>query len=238
MKLETNHKLAGLVPMASNAEQAVLTSDIERKGQLEPIVLWQGKIIDGRSRNLSCITLGIEPIIRELPWNTTEEEARAIVKSLNTRRNLSPTQKIMSACRVSLDESLGMKIADIAKEWGISASTLKNARFIAKQRPEFAQTLFEGKVVTITGSNGKTTVSNKVSAIYSYLRREVEKAVEDTTYGWDENSYIRTQAGKEWYYEQIALVGIENNHLARAGFAELANYKFTTKLVELEELQE
>ena len=225
MTLEINHKIAGVVPMASIEEQNALTLDIRKNGQLEPIVLWQGKIIDGRCRNLACLSLNIEPIIKELPWNTTEEEAIAMVKSLNTRRNLTLTQKIISACRVSLDKNIHGKVSDIAREWGISFPTLKNARYIAKYRPEFIEPLFNGRSVNILNSSGEEMQSNKITTIYAYIKRDKENTEEDITHAWHEDSFINTQKGKEWYYNQI-----KNNKIkdvpTKMMIAELANYKF------------
>ena len=42
------------------------------------------------------------------------------------------------------------------------------------------------------------------------------------------DTYIKTQAGKEWYYEQIASLGLNSEPMRLKEFlAELANYKFT-----------
>lgn len=225
MKLEINHKLAGIVPMANAAEQAALTLDIKANGQLEEIVLWQGKIIDGRCRNLACETLNIEPKIKELPWNTTEHDAISIVKSLNTRRNLTPTQKIMSACKVSMDKSYKRSITSIAKEWGIGTTVLKNARYIANTSPELIEPLFDGNAVTIISSDGRETTSVKISAIYAHLKRLEEKVEERSNIGWEESGLIQTQAGKDWYYCQTKLLGVKCVP-TRMMIAELANFKF------------
>lgn len=225
IKLEINHKLAGLVPMANAKEQEILNEDIEKNGQIEPIVLWQGKIIDGRCRNLACILLGLEPKIRELPWNTTEEEARALVKSLNTRRNLTQTQKIISACRVSMDSLVKTKLKEVAKEWGISETILKNARHIAKERPEFVDPLFNGESVQIVSQDGEEVYSSKISTIYAFVKRNSQSVKEDRSHGWNPNSNINTQAGKDWYYAQIKIIG-NADVIVKMHMVELANYKF------------
>lgn len=225
MKLEINHKLAGIVPMANASEQAALTEDIKKRGQLEEIVLWQGKIIDGRCRNLACETLGLEPKFKELPWNTTELDAIAIVKSLNTRRNLTATQKIMSACKVTLDKTYRRSVSEVAKEWGIGTTVLKNARYIAKVAPDLVEPLFDGQSVKIVSSDGKETTSVKISAIYAFLKREEEQVKEKSAIGWKEGGFISTQAGKDWYYSQTKLLNI-NCPSTRMIVAELANFKF------------
>ena len=43
------------------------------------------------------------------------------------------------------------------------------------------------------------------------------------------DTYIKTQAGKEWYYEQVSSLGLNSEPMRLKEFlAELANYKFTT----------
>ncbi len=146
--LPINNELAGLVPMASEAEQAALTQDISINGLREPVILWKGSIIDGRCRQLAC-TLANKPLMsKELDNNLTEEEVRIFVKSVNTRRNLTHTQKVMSACYESLRPESNSTIK-IAKAWGISKGILDNARYITKTNPEIAKALFNGKSLNI-----------------------------------------------------------------------------------------
>lgn len=119
-----------------------------------------------------------------------------------------------------------MSIVMIAKSWGIGDKTLKNARYIAKQRPEFVEPLFNGKTVTITNMTGDEIESNKVTAIYAFLKRLEESVVEDVEHAWDENAAIKTQAGKEWYYKQIKEIVDYSDVKMKILLAELANYKF------------
>lgn len=221
-----NHKLAGLVPMASEAEQAMLTVDIKNNEQREPIVLWRGEVIDGRCRQKALVTLGKHIIYKELDATLTEEEVRIYVKSVNTRRNLTSTQKAMSACRESLREDEHRSVATIAKSWGVSKDIVFNARYITKNNPNMADALFDGKSVPIIDSTGNSKVTNKITVVYSYLKRLEESTTESTEYGWGDDTYIKTQAGKEWYYTQIAMMKTGTTAQTQMLIAELANYKF------------
>lgn len=223
-----NHKLAGLVPMASEAEQAVLMADIAQHEQREPIVLWRGEVVDGRCRQLALVTLGKHIMYRELDSGLTEDEVRVYVKSVNTRRNLTNTQKTMSACKESLRDGETRSVDVIAKSWGIGRELLNNARYIAKNHPDIADKLFNGKAVEVIDADGKAKVTNKITTIYSYLRKLDEGAEEDASYGWREDTYIKTQAGKEWYYSMVNSLGkVQANDVrVKMMLAELANYKF------------
>ena len=222
-----NDKLAGLVPMASDAEQAVLMADIRDSEQRDPIVLWRGEVVDGRCRQKALTILGKHILYRELADSLTEDEVRIFVKSVNTRRNLTPTQKVMSACRESLRDGETRAVATIAKTWGISRDILGNARFITQERPEWAETLFNGGSVEIIDSQGKPKLTNKITTIYAYLKKLSEAVEEDSQYAWQEDTYIKTQAGKEWYYDKVATLGLKPDDVpTKMLVAELANYKF------------
>ncbi len=219
------HEYAALVPMASLDEQAALTKDIKENGLREPIVLWRGKIVDGRCRQMACNTVGERIRFKELDDSLDDNAVKAFVKSVNTRRNLTQTQKIMSACRESLDAN-SRKIQDVADSWGISKRILENARMIAKNRPEFIDPLFNGKSVTITDRDGNDLLSNKVSAVYSYVKKGIDNASEDNQFGWKDDGAINTQLGKEWYYEQLVEIDRIGPVKMKMLLTELANYKF------------
>lgn len=219
-----NAKLAGLVPMASDAEQAVLMADIRDNEQRDAIVLWRGEVVDGRCRQKALVALGKHILYKELADDLTEDEVRVFVKSVNTRRNLTTTQKIMSACRETMREGESRSILIIAKSWGIGKDTIFNARFITKEKPEWADILFNGGSVEIMDNTGKAKFSNKITTIYAYLKKLSEAVKEDDEHAWKEDAYIKTQAGKEWYYEQVA--NIESIIRTKMLLAELANYKF------------
>ena len=222
-----NHSLAGLVPMASDAEQAVLMADIEEHEQRDPIILWRGAVVDGRCRQMALTTLGKHILYRELDDELTEDEVKIFVKSVNTRRNLTNTQKVMIACKESTRDTETRSVHVIAKSWGISQDILKNARYIAKERPEFIDRLFNGESVTIHDTDGSEKITNKVTTIYAYLRKLAEKVNEDRQHAWKEDAFITTQAGKNWYYDQVAdMETSRDNTRVRMLIAELANYKF------------
>lgn len=225
-----NEDLAGLVPMANEAEQLILKNEIrEENGLLLPVILWRGHIVDGRCRQKACSELGIEMLVEELDPALTYDEVARKVKGYNSRRNLTPTQKVMAACRQSLKASCKLSTVEIAKAWGISRDILGNARFIANTNPEWADTLFNGGSVKIIDHNGNPKLTNKVTTIYAYLKKLSEAVKEDTQYAWQEDTYIKTQAGKEWYYSQVSSLDSQTDIMrVKMLLAELANYKFST----------
>lgn len=94
MKLKP-HKFAEFLPPMSEAEYQAMKDDIAANGQREPIILLDGKILDGRHRNRACVELGVEPKTKEYPpaWG----EPIFYVHSKALHRNCNDSQKACAA---------------------------------------------------------------------------------------------------------------------------------------------
>lgn len=136
------HDYAQLFPLIVGDEYQALLDDIDTNGQREPIVLYEGKILDGRNRYRVCKDLLIEPIREEF----TGEDALGYVLSLNLyRRQLTIAQRALiaaelsslrgsSAITVDLEQAAGqeleaakMAIEQAAKVLGISQRSVSSA---------------------------------------------------------------------------------------------------------------
>jgi len=224
------HTLANIVAMANEREQLSLTEDIKANGQRESAVLWQGSIVDGRCRQLACHTLGVDLKTRVLDDALSEEEVSRIVKSLNTRRNLTMTQKIVSAYRQQ--QRTQETNADIALQWAISVPSLKNCKYVAKHNPSLLDPLFNGKTVGLKDfESGYMVTTNKINTIARLIKKQLEhgNVVIDTEQEieFSCDGQIKTEAGKDWYYSKVAALGVSNIEVRKL-IAELANYKFKT----------
>jgi ParB-like nuclease family protein len=87
------HPLALLFPLLDE-----LVADICAHGLREPIVVFEGKILDGRNRFLACQRAGVEPSFKEYVGN----DPLAYVISLNLkRRHLDTSQRAMIAAKIA-----------------------------------------------------------------------------------------------------------------------------------------
>ena len=92
------HEVANIFPMMTADEFEALCKDIAENGQLEPIWLYDGQIIDGRNRYRACKQVGIEPKFRT--W-AGDGSLVAFVASLNLhRRHLNSGQRAVIALEV------------------------------------------------------------------------------------------------------------------------------------------
>lgn len=89
---DEHHPLTQVFPPADEASVATLTEQIKREGQKEPIVLYEGKILNGRARAQACAALGIEPQTVQLDAPNEREALRVLVDMNKKERSLNPGQ--------------------------------------------------------------------------------------------------------------------------------------------------
>lgn len=77
-----HHPIADVWPMLDEAKLHELADDIRKNGQLVPVWLYEGKILDGRNRWAACKIAGVEPKTKEYMG----DEPTAFAVSLNDRR--------------------------------------------------------------------------------------------------------------------------------------------------------
>lgn len=87
------HPLTAKVPNMSAEQYAEFKEDIKRTGgNLEPIVVFKGEIIDGRHRYRACKELRLEPFLSE--YNEREcGPVDAYIRSCQKRRDMTPDQR-------------------------------------------------------------------------------------------------------------------------------------------------
>lgn len=77
-----HHPIADVWPMMDEGKLQELADDIRKNGQLVPVWVYQGKILDGRNRWAACKIAGVEPKTKEY----TGDEPTAFAVALNDRR--------------------------------------------------------------------------------------------------------------------------------------------------------
>jgi hypothetical protein len=77
-----HHPIADVWPMMAEDKLHELADDIRKNGQLVPVWLYEGKILDGRNRWAACKIAGIEPKTKDY----TGDEPTAFAVAMNDRR--------------------------------------------------------------------------------------------------------------------------------------------------------
>lgn len=110
------HPASCIFPMLDESGLQSLADDIRQHGQREPVVLFEGMVLDGRNRWMACKMAGIAPKTRE--FTGTRTAALAYVWSLNfERRHLNDSQSaICEAERKKLDSQYAAELEALKKE--------------------------------------------------------------------------------------------------------------------------
>ena len=92
------HPISEIFPAMEGAEFDALVEDIKTHGLQQKLVMYQGKILDGRNRWRACEALGIKP-----KWVDYEgDDPLGHVLSLNLhRRHLDASQRAMVGARIA-----------------------------------------------------------------------------------------------------------------------------------------
>lgn len=168
------HDLANAFPMMSDDEFAALVEDIDKNGLLHPVVMFEGKILDGRNRFEATQKLGIPH--REIKF--TGDDPAAFVASENLRRrHLTPTQLAVAAENLAnamqgrpkaAKSPAGPEapehvapvttIAKAAQLTGASPTAIKRVRKVRKDAaPEVVKAMEAGEI-TATAAEALTTL--------------------------------------------------------------------------------
>jgi hypothetical protein len=122
------HEVANIFPLMDGEQFRDLCTDIATNGLIEPIWIWQDKIIDGRNRYRACVQIGIPADCRE--YKGTEEGLLNFVLSLNLeRRHLTASQ------RAAVGVDVEAYISKSAKERQIRKPADSVFQKIEKQTP-------------------------------------------------------------------------------------------------------
>ena len=167
------HPISEIFPAMEGAEFDALVEDIKAHGLLHPLVMYQGKILDGRNRWRACEALGIKP-------KTTDyrgDDPLGHVLSLNlTRRHLDASQRAMVAARMATLKAgqrptaiaVGATQDEAAKKLNVSPDSIGRARAVVEHgTPALVAAVDRGDVAV--------SVASKIAHAPKKVQREAVK---------------------------------------------------------------
>ena len=161
------HELANLFPLMDESQYSDLVADIKENGLIESIILYEGKILDGRNRYNACNDAGVEPSFVEYEG----EDALSYVISLNlNRRHLNESQRAMIGARLAnmkhggdrknqeSNWSFDVSNKDASEKLNVGLGSIKRAKQVQKEGIEDLQKSVEAGKVSVSAASDIATL--------------------------------------------------------------------------------
>ena len=174
------HKLSGLFPNMNFDDYAHLRSDIETRGLLEPIWLYEAKVLDGRHRLKACLEAKVEPTFRQYEG----DDPLGFIIAMNLkRRHLTESQRAMVAASIAnlphggdrrSDQDVDLHLENVTREHAaeMMAISPRSVASAAKVRKEGEKALVEA---VETGLIAVDAAVKLVKEVPTVQRRAVKK---------------------------------------------------------------
>ena len=107
-KPKGDHPLAGVFPLMVGAELDALIADIGENGLNEPIVVFEGQILDGRNRERACKKAGVEP--RYVEFDSSRSPIEFVISANIKRRHLDQGQLAAVAANIATMTHGGVRV--------------------------------------------------------------------------------------------------------------------------------
>jgi N6-adenosine-specific RNA methylase IME4/ParB-like chromosome segregation protein Spo0J len=168
------HDLCKLFPPMPEDQFGALIDSIRDHGQLTPIVLHEGKILDGRHRYKACINLGIEPL-----FETYEgEDALGYVIALNlSRRHLDESQRAMIGGKLAALRGMGRPKKESPQISGITAKEAAAKMNVGTRLVESAKKVLKEGTLELQDAVDSGQIAVSVAAKIAELDHEQQAEV-------------------------------------------------------------
>ena len=127
------HPIADIYPLIDDSQLEQLVESIQRCGQLQPIILLDGQILDGRCRWTACKKARVEPQTKEYRGKKDWASLVAFVQAANEhRRHLTASQRAVVAFKLTKmapdkNRNFTVSQAEAAEKQGVSESLVERA---------------------------------------------------------------------------------------------------------------
>jgi len=216
-------------PLHNEMEYEATKENIRRLGQIDPILMLDGKCIDGRHRTRVAKELGVHVRCVDVD-NTTNEQDIIVMcnKNVMSGRDYDNSQKAIQA--LSLVNSYKISVKDAATFMKVDRKLVSYASTIKGfGRQDILDDLMKDKQKRVNLDNmERPSRSLELLAKYVKALDETGKIVVDDSerVQWDANAAIKTESGKAWYYMMLDEIAAIGEIKMKMLLTEMANMKF------------
>lgn len=166
------HPLADAFPLLEGREFMDLSDDIAANGLNHPVVIFEGKILDGRNRYRACLSARVEPFRREFAGDFAAARRFVISENLR-RRHLDESQRAIAGAKLSNIkpgdnqhtigsanlQSLAISQSDAADMLGVSTRSIASAAKVLKEGADELVAAMESGVASVSAAAEIATLS-------------------------------------------------------------------------------
>ena len=163
----TIHDLARKHRSMNEMEYTSLVQSISEVGQTDPVLVYRGKIVDGRHRYYALKDLGIDYIkYIELPHKAALEDIKEMISGSEARRTDTPAQKTARAYLDWFDDGMTETLHSYSTKVGVSGGSLRKIKIVADN--------LGIKIIRDLYSKSEVWIENKkytsINILYNYAR--------------------------------------------------------------------
>lgn len=144
------HDYCVLFPQADEKTLADMAADIRENGLNEPIILYEGKILDGRNRYLACEQAGVEPDFKEY---CGDEPLQYVISRNLHRRHLNESQRALMADKIwKMAKTQGgapVTQRDVKKQFNVGTTIVRHAARVNEMAIDEIKAQVESGVMSI-----------------------------------------------------------------------------------------
>ena len=151
-----------------------------------PIVLYEGMILDGRSRYAVCVELGIEPYcVQWEPISVNDSPREFVYRSADARRHFNTSQRATMAVnfieRYTKGGAVGITqaVEQAAVDLKVSPTIIHEARRLKERSPEAFNDVRDGKATVAEATRDAARAEVQASAPPKVMRDGAGNAVKD-----------------------------------------------------------
>lgn len=187
-----------------------LKKDIKDKGQLVPILLRDGKILDGRHRHKVCVDLGIGILYKELGCISDDEALEVVISNSLNKATSTDAAKVEAYL---MCKAKGIKNIDMSRTFSrLNINYIRKIRFIEKENPEYLNViLHQNKVRLYNAEFGKVEDYGTVNGLWRTIKGNqrlakqvveiVPEPVSSGNHSIDLEEYFSNAAAESEYWE-------------------------------------
>mgnify|MGYP006266980761 CR=1 FL=1 len=219
------HPLCSMFPPMIQDDLNRLVLDIKENGLQEPIVIYDGMVLDGQNRMKACEFTGVQPRFVEYTGNNP---LGFVVSKNMSRRHLNESQRAMLGSRIAQirqgdrSKNPGIRQSDAAEIFNVSEVSIRRAKVVLNSGDK-------DLVNRVESGNLPVTVAAKIArldegarkavladdrpehAIKKHMRAEKEKELADNVRDLPNQAFGVIYADPPWRYVTISENGMDRS---------------------------